>query len=172
LELVITDLSDLEPDRIFYSGRLYIVESAGAVSKARPWGTQSGTTKDCVTLSPKSVLARFHPVIERALVLPNLDRSDFLANQSPTAYSFPSEKDASRAAQLDCDLAMRCGLSVQRIYRIAAWLLTDGAQPHRLYHYHVTDALDAAYDAYCAEQGFVRCAWPDEHTPHYKLLFG
>jgi hypothetical protein len=63
-------------------------------------------------------------------------------------------------------------LSVQRIYRVAAWLLTDGAKPHRLYHYHVTAALDAAYDAYCAEQGFVQCTWPDERTPHYKLLLG
>ena len=170
LELVIANLTGLEPGRIFYSGKLYIVESAGAVSKARPWGAQSGTTKDCVTLSPKCTLARFYPVLERALVLPNLDRADFLVGDKPTAYAFETDKAAQRAARLDCDLAMRCGLSVQRIYRIAAWLLTDGAKPHRLYHYRVANALDAAYNAYCAQQGFVQCVWPDERTPHWTLL--
>jgi hypothetical protein len=172
LDLVIADLADLEPGRIFYSGKLYIVEATGSVSKARPWGTPPGTTKNCVTLSPKSTLARFYPVIERALVLPLLDRADFLVDKSPTAYSFKTEKDAGRAAQLDCDLAVRCGLSVQRIYRIAAWLLTDGAKAHRLYHYYVANALETAYNAYCTQQGFVQSTWPDERTPHWKLLFG
>jgi hypothetical protein len=172
LELAIADLADLEPGRIFYSGKLYIVESAGAVSKARLWGTPPGATKGCVTLSPKSTLARFYPVIERALVLPNLDRADLLVGGRPTAYVFSKDKEAQRAAQLDFDLAVRCGLSIERIYRVAAWLLTDGANPHRLYHYHAADALDAAYDIYCARQGFVQCAWPDERTQHYKLLFG
>jgi hypothetical protein len=171
LELAIADLSRLEPGRIFYSGRLYVVEITGAMSKARPWGAPVGTTKECVALSPKSVTARFYPVVERALVLPNLDRAEFLLNGRPTAYTLASEKDAGRAAQLDCDLALNCGLSIQRIYRVAAWLLTDGARPHRLYHYHITDALDAAFTAHCAEEGFAPCAWPDERTPHWKLLF-
>ena len=172
LDMAIANLSELEPGRVFYSGRLYVIEAAGAVSKARPWGSPPGTTKNCVTLSPKSTLARFYPVIERAMLLPLLDRADFLAGDQPTAYSFENSKAAQRAAQLDCDLAVRCGLSVQRIYRIAAWLLTDGARPHRLYHYHATDASNAAFKAYCTQHGFVHCLWPDDRTPHWKLLLG
>ena len=170
LELAIADVSDLEPGRIFYSGRLYIVEVAGSVSKARPWGTPPGTTKECVTLSLKSTLARFYPVIERAMVLPILERADFLIGDRPTAYTFEDDKSAQRAAQLDCDMAMRCGLSVQRIYHIAAWLLTDGATPHRLYHYHATGASDAAYKAYCTQHNLAQCTWPDERTQYWKLL--
>ncbi len=170
-DLAITNLSQLEPGRIFYSGKLYIVEATGSVSKARPWGAPPGTTKDCLTLSSKSTLARFYPVLERAMVLPILERADFLVDGRPTAYTFANEKAAQRAAQLDCDLAMRCGLSIQRIYRLAAWLLTDGARPHRLYHYHATEASDAAYQAYCAQNDFVQRTWPDEMTPHWKFLF-
>jgi hypothetical protein len=170
-ELVISDVSDLELGRIFYSGRLYVVEVKGGMSRARPWGSPAGTTIGCVALASKSVTARFYPVVERAMALPNLDRADFLAGGRPTAYTLPSEKDASRAAQLDSDLALRCGLHVQRIFRVSAWLLTDGARPHRLYHYHVTEALDAAFQAYCAEEGYAVCTWPDERTPHWKLLF-
>jgi hypothetical protein len=171
LELVIANLSDLESGRIFYSGKLYIVEANGAMSKARPWGAPVGTIKDCLALSPQSVTARFYPVVERAMVLPVLNRDDFLSSKSPTAYTLASEKDASRAAQLDCDLAVRCGLSIQRIYRIAAWLLTDGARPHRLYHYPASDASETAFHAYCAQHNFVLGQWPDERTPHWKLLF-
>lgn len=172
MELVIADLSNLEPGRIFYSGKLYVVEVAGSTAKARPWGTPPGTMKDCVTLSSKSTLARFYPVIERAMVLPVLDRADLLADSSPTAYTLRNEKDAGRAAQLDCDLAVQCGLSIQRIFRVAAWLLTDGASPHRLYHYPASDASEAAFHAYCAQHNFVLGQWPDERTPHWKLLFG
>src|SRR3972149_4644295 len=100
--MAIANLSELEPGRIFYSGRLYVIEAAGAVSKARPWGAPPGTTKNCVTLSPKSTLARFYPVIERAMVLPLLDRADFLAGDQPTAYTLENDNAAQRAAQLDC----------------------------------------------------------------------
>ena len=172
MELVIAKLSDLEPGRIFYSGKLYVVEVAGSTAKARPWGTPPGTMKDCITLSPKSTLARFYPVIERAMVLPVLDRADLLAGKSPTAYTLSNDKDAGRAAQLDSDLAVRCGLSIQRIYRIAAWQLTDGATAYRLYHYPASDASEAASHAYCAQHNFVLSRWPDERTPHWKLLFG
>lgn len=171
LELAIADLSKLEPGRVFYSGRLYIVEATGSVSKARPWGTPPGAMKDCVTLSPKSTLARFHPVIERAMVLPILDRADFLVGNRPTAYVFGTDKEAQRAAQLDLNLAVRCGLSLERIYRVAAWLLTDGANPHRLYHYKASGAAEAAYVAHRDKHMFVECGWPDERTPHWKMLF-
>ena len=172
LDLVIANLADLEPGRIFYSGRLYVVEAAGSLSKARPWGTPPGTTKDCVTLSPKSILARFYPVLERAMVLPDLDRRDFFSGDRPTAYVLKTEEEVRQAAQLDCDLAVRCGLSVQRLNRLAARLLTDGANPHRLYHYKVSEAAEAQYAAYCAEHHFVECAWPDKRTQHWTLLFG
>jgi hypothetical protein len=172
LKLAIADLSKLEAGRIFYSGKLYVVEATGSVSRARPWGAPPGTTKDCITLSRTGTLARFNPVIERAMVLPVLDRADFLAGDQPTAYVFETDKAAQRAAQLDLDLAMRCGLSLERIYRVAAWLLTDGANPHRLYHYKASGAAEAAYAAYCGRHPFIECAWPDERTPHWKLLFG
>jgi len=172
LELVIANLSDLEPGRIFYSGKLYVIEVTGSASRARPWGAPPGTTKDCVTVSPKSTLARFYPVIERALVLPNLDRADFLAGGRPTAYVFSKDKEAQRAAQLDLDLAAHCGLGLERIYRAAAWLLTDGANPHRLYHYQAWSAAEAAYVAYRDRGQFVEGVWPDERTPHWKLLLG
>lgn len=172
LDLAIADLSNLEPGRIFYSGRLYVVETTGSASKARPWGTPPGTTKDCVTFSRKSTLVRFYPVIERAMVLPILDRADFLLGDLPTAYTFETERDAQRAAQLDNDLAMRCGLSVQRLRRMAAWLLTDGANPHRLYHCESSSDADEAYAAYRDKHRFVERAWPDDRTQHWTLLSG
>ena len=171
LELAIADLKNLEPGRIFYSGRLYVVETVGSASKARPWGTPPGTLQGCVTLSRQSVLAQFHPVIERALVLPVLKRGDFLVEGQPTAYSFKIEQDARRASQLDCDLALRDGVSLQRSNRLAAWLLTDGARPHRLYHYSSTSAADAAYTTYCAQHRCVESTWPDERTQYWPLLF-
>ena len=171
-ELVIADLADLEPGRIFYSGRLYVVETTGSASRARPWGTPPGTMKGCVTFSPKSTLARFYPVIERAMVLPILDRADFLIGNLPTAYAFETVQDAQRAAQLDCDLAVRCGLSVQRLRHMAAWLLTDGANPHRLYHYKASSAAAAAYAAYRDKSKFVERTWPDDRTQHWTLLLG
>jgi hypothetical protein len=171
-ELIISDLKNLEPGRIFYSGKLYVVETVGGASKARPWGTPPGTLKDCVTLSRRSVLAQFHPVVERALVLPVLKRGDFLVKGQPTAYSFKTEQDARRASQLDCDLALRDGVSLQRSNRFAAWLLTDGANPHRLYHYPSSSAADAAYAAYCAKHNCVKCTWPDERTQYWPLLLG
>ncbi len=171
-ELPIVDLGNLEPGRIFYSGRLYIVESSGAVSKARPWGSPPGTTQGCVTMSPKGTLARFYPVIERAMVLPVLRRGDFLIKGKPAAYSFEAEKDAHRAAQLDSDLAVGSGLSIQRLDRVGAWLLTDGANPHRLYSYQSSAAIGAACAAYGQKNGFIQAHWPDEHTRHFPLLFG
>jgi hypothetical protein len=87
-------------------------------------------------------------------------------------YVFETDKEAQRAAQLDIDLALRCGLSLERIYRVAAWLLTDGANPHRLYHYKASGAAEAAYVAYRDKHKFVECTGPDERTPHWKLLFG
>jgi hypothetical protein len=177
--MLIADLAGLELGRIFYSGRLYVVETTGSTSKARPWGTPPGTTKDCVTFSAKSTLARFYPVVERALVLPILERSDFLIGNSflggdlfPTAYTFVTEDDAHRAAQLDCDLAVRCGLSVQHMRRQTAWLLTDGANPHRLYHYKAPGTTEAAYAVYRDSLKFVECTWPDDRTQHWRLLFG
>jgi len=170
-ELVISDLKNLEPGRIFYSGKLYVVETVGSAAKARPWGTPPGTLKGCVTLSRRSVLAQFHPVIERAMVLPVLKRGDLLVNGQPTAYTFKTEQDARRASQLDCDLALRDGVSLQRSNRLAAWLLTDGANPHRLYHYLSSSAADAAYAAYCAKYNCVKCTWPDDRTQHWPLLF-
>lgn len=169
--MMIADLAKLAVGRIFYSGRLYVVEVAGQTSKARVWGTPRGTTQGCVTLSSKSALARSYPVIERALVLPVLKHRDFLHQNRPTAYTFKTEADARRAAQLDNDLAINSGLSVQRVPRIAAWLLTDGANPHRLYHYSQSSAADAEYAAYCAKHNFVECAWPDDKTRHWTLLF-
>ena len=97
-ELAISDLKNLEPGRIFYSGKLYVVETVGSAAKARPWGTPPGTLKGCVTLSHRSVLAQFHLVIERALVLPALRRGDFLVNGQPTAYNFKTEQDARRVS--------------------------------------------------------------------------
>lgn len=171
-DLEIVELARLRPGRIFYSGRLYIIETSGSSSKARPWGTPPGTRQGCVTLSPKSVLAQFYPVIERAMVLPPLKRSDFLIDGRPTAYSFESEKDAHRAAQLDSDLAANTGLDLQKMSRMAAWLLTDGAKPYRLYHYAGSSAADAACAVYCAKNNFVECSWPDEKTRHWLFLFG
>ena len=171
-KLAVSDLKNLEPGRIFYSGKLYVVETVGSASKARPWGTPPGTLQGCVTLSHRSVLAQFHPVIERALVLPVLKRRDFLVEGQPTAYSFKAEQDARRASQLDCDLALRDGVSVQRSNRLAAWLLTDGANPHRLYHYPSSSAVEPMYAAYCAQHHCIESTWPDERTQYWPLLFG
>ncbi len=171
-EMVVAELCRLKPGRIFYSGRLYVIEAVGSASKARPWDAPPGTTKGCVTLSRTSVLAQFYPVVERALVLPVLKRSDFLSGRHPTAYVFESEKDARRAAQLDSDLAATGGLSLQRLPRLATWLLTDGANPYRAYHYPASRETDERYAAYCAQHQFVACTWPDERTEHWKLLFG
>ncbi len=170
-DLAIVDLSNLEPGRIFYSGRLYIIEWTGSTSKARPWDSSPGTTQGCVTLSPKSPLANFYPVVERAMVLPLLKRSDFYSNGRPTLYRFKAEKDAQRAAQLDRDLAVNSGLGTQRIPRMGAWLLTDGANPHRLYCYPTGASIEAVCAAYCAQYSFVEGMWPDERTRHWPLLF-
>lgn len=170
-ELVIADLSRLKPGRIFYSGRLYIVEATGSASKARLWGAPPGTTKDCVTLSHKSVLVRFYPVLERAMVLPILKRSDFLLDRRPTAYSFENMTEAHRAAQLDNDLVAGSGLSLQRLQRMSAWELTDGANPYRLYHYSTSSDADERFAAYCAKNNCTACTWPDERTEHWKFLF-
>ncbi len=170
-DLAISDLKYLEPGRIFYSGRLYVVEAVGSASKARPWGAPPGTLQGCVTLSRRSALAQFHPIIERALVLPVLKRGDFLVDGQPTAYSFKTEQDARRASQLDCDLALRDGVSLQRSNRLGAWLLTDGVKPHRLYHYPASSAADAAYAAYSAQHHCVESMWPDERTQYWPLLF-
>lgn len=171
MELAISDLSGLEPGRIFYSGRLYVVEAVGTAAKARPWEMPSGTLHGIVATTRQSALARFHPVIERAMVLPTLKRSDFLVNGCPTAYVFQSETDARRAAQLDRDLARRSGLHLHKISRAAVWVLTDGGNPHRIYHYPLTAVSEEQYAAYRAATGCVESEWPDEHTPYWALLF-
>ena len=170
--LAITDLAGLEPGRIFYSGRLYVVEAKGTASMARPWESQPGSLQGIVALSRKSTLASRHPVIERAMVLPVLRRGDFFVDGQPTAYTLETEKDARLAAQLDKDLTLKAGLSLQRLNRVAAWVLTDGGNPHRLYHYKMSPETDAQYAAYCANHHCLRRNWPDEHTQHWKLLFG
>ncbi len=170
-ELMIVELSKLKPGRIFYSGRLYVVEVIGSASKARPWDTPPGTTKGCLTLSRKSVLAQFYPVLEHAIVLPLLKRSDFLAERHPTAYGFETEKEARLAAQLDSDLVAGSGLSLQKMHRLAAWVLGDGANPYRIYHYRQSRFAEAEYATFCAKHKCVECAWPDEQTEHWKFLF-
>jgi hypothetical protein len=169
-DIKITSLAQLAPGRIFFSGRLYVVESSGSASKARPWGSPPGSTKGCVTLSPKSALARFYPVIDHGMVLPKFTRSDFLVDKKPTAYFFESEKDARLAASLDSDLIRGSGLSVERLPRMSAWLLSDGANPYRAYHYHQTAHTDQRFAEYCAEHGFVHRTWPDDKTQHWTLL--
>jgi len=171
VELVIADLARLKSGRIFYSGRLYVVEASGSASKARPWGTPPGTKQGSVTFSARSTLARFYPVLERALVLPIFKRADFLIDKQPTAYKFETELDARRVAQLDSDLAINSGLGLQRRYHMAAWLLTDGVNPYRIYRYGSSKAADARYADYCAKHHFVECNWPDDLTLHWKLLF-
>ncbi len=106
------------------------------------------------------------------MVLPSLDRADFLVGNRPTAYVFETDKEAQCAAQLDFELAMGRGLSLERIYRVAAWLLTDGVNPRRLYHYKASGAAEAAYVAYRYKHKFVECTWLDERTLHWKMLFG
>ncbi len=171
-EMIIAELANLPAGRLFYSGRLYIVESQGAVSKARPWGSPVGTTEGCVTLSPKGTLARFYPLIERAMVLPVFRREDFLVQGRPAVYVFKAEKDAQRAADLDRDLAAGSGLSVQRQSRLGAWLLTDGANPYRLYRHPAGATMETACAAFCAQHGFTEGMWPDDKTRHWPLLFG
>jgi len=171
VELAISELAGLEPGRIFYSGRLYVIEAVGTAAKARPWDMPSGTLHGIVATSRQSALARFHPVIERAMVLPTLKRSDFLLGGRPLAYVFKSETDARRAAQLDRDLAQRSGLHLHKISRAAVWVLTDGGTSHRVYHYPLTSVSDEQYAAYRVAIDCVESQWPDEHTPYWALLF-
>ncbi|MBN1888554.1 MAG: hypothetical protein JW850_11210 [Thermoflexales bacterium] len=169
-DIKITPLAQLAPGRIFFSGRLYVVETIGSASKARPWGSPPGSTKGCVTLSPKSSLARFYPVVERGMVIPKFTRSDFLVDKRPTAYVFETEKEARLAASLDSDLVKDSGLNVERLPRMATWLLSDGSNPYRAYHYYQTEHTDQRFAEYCVENGFVHRTWPDDKTQHWTLL--
>jgi plasmid segregation protein ParM len=126
----------VSPDDVLY--QIVMAGSAG-FRKAEPWPWpphgRSGTERPrAVALVPGSLLARNYPVVAKGRPLPAVSRSDFLGpDGQPGHYTFPDEKLAKLAAQLDETLAHQSGLAARKENQ--RWILSDGRRIFRVYHY-------------------------------------
>jgi plasmid segregation protein ParM len=151
-------------------GVLYQVVMAGSAGfhKAEPWpwphhGWSSAPGRPgAVALVPGSLLARNYPVVTEGKLLPVVSRPDFLGpDGQPSQYTFPDERLAKLAAQLDEALAHQSGLAARKEQE--RWILSDGRRTFRVYHYQsdsrgwdvdlVTRFAEEHIEALACEQG-------------------
>jgi len=141
-------------------GVLYQVVMAGSAGfrKAEPWPWLSQGWVDAakrptaVALVSGSLLARNYPVMAEGRPLPTMSRSDFLSpDGQPGHYTFPDERLARLAAQLDETLARQSGLAVRK--EGERYVLSDGQHTFRVYYYQ-TDSVGRTVDvaSYLAEE--------------------
>ena len=144
----------LEEGDLFVSpdGTLYqvVMAGSGGFRKAEPWPwlphSWSGDVErpNAVALVPGSLLARNYPVIAEGIHLPHLTLEDFQGpDEQPGHYVFPVEQLAKLAAQLDETLSRHTGLSARKERH--RWILTDGRNILRSYHY-IRDDIGLSVD--------------------------
>jgi plasmid segregation protein ParM len=118
-------------------GVIYQVVLAGSAGfrKAKRWG---GSDQEAVALVPDSPLAYHYPVVEHGTPLPRPKRAELTGEDDETVhFSFPNEKLARAAANLDEALAWHAGCMARK--EDDRWILTDGMHEFRVYHYEWSD---------------------------------
>lgn len=114
-----------------------VIERGGGFDFACPW---KGSPEQKVALNPRSMLAKFYPVIETGEILPEYARKVQLLDLSNRVlvFVFESAPHADDIAELEAALAYRSGCRLRTVSPTLSGL-HDGASFYRLYSVHRPD---------------------------------